>query len=312
MKIFIIGTGAIGGLLGARFIEAGEEVYFCDIKPSLVEQLLSQGIVVREINGQERTFFPKGAYVDPVYLKDPCDIFIFTVKSYATRVAAERAVLSPALSHETLILTLQNGLGNPEILENIFGSERLIVGTTAQGATLLEPGVIRHGGTGPTFIGPWKQENTAIVEPVVDMFNKAGLEAYVRNDVKTLIWEKLLVNVGINAITALTGILNEGVYRFKPASELSRQAVREAVGVAKKLGIPVRDDIEDHVLKVAQSTGRNRSSMGQDVDRKHRTEIDAINGAIVNLGQEYGISTPVNWTLVQLVKTLELGYGAGE
>jgi len=308
MKVLIIGTGAIGGLLGARFIEAGEKVYFCDPKSDLVSQIMSRGLIVKELDGREREFFPQGTCTDPVDLKEPCDLFVFAVKSYSTKVAAERAVLSPALTPKTLVLTLQNGLGNAEILADVFGSERLIAGTTAQGATVLEPGVIRHGGAGPTFLGSWKPDNIAIVEPVAEMFKRAALEVYIKSDVKTLIWEKLLINVGINAITALTGILNEGVYRYEPASELSRRAVREAVEVARRLGIRVREDIEDHVLNVARATGRNRSSMGQDVDRKHRTEIDAINGAIVRLGEELGIPTPVNWTLVQLIKTLELGY----
>lgn len=316
MRLLVIGTGAIGGLLGARFIEAGEEVYFCDLKSDLMKRVLSEGIVVKELNGEERAFFPAGTCTDPVDLDRKCDLFLFAVKSYATEPAAKRAVLSPALGEDTIILTLQNGLGNAEILASLFGTERLVVGTTAQGATLLEPGKVRHGGTGPTFVGVWQRRDEvhtrAIIDPVLSLFRRANLEIHFSDNVTKLLWEKLLVNVGINAITALTGILNEGIYRFEPARELSRRAVREALQVANKLGIFLRDDIEEHVLNIALSTGRNRSSMGQDVDKKHRTEIDAINGAIVRLGEELGVQTPVNWTLTNLIKTVELNYGSCE
>ncbi|MCX7822525.1 MAG: 2-dehydropantoate 2-reductase [Syntrophobacterales bacterium] len=312
MRILIIGTGAIGGFLGARFIEAGEEVYFCDLKADLMERIILHGLVIQELDGRERRFFPAGTCTDPTQLSKECDLVLFAVKSYATKVAAGRAVLSRAITKDTIILTLQNGLGNAEILGDIFGTERLIVGTTAQGATLLEPGIVRHGGVGPTFVGLWKSDREGdamdLINTVVSLFIRAGLEIHVSHDVTKLIWEKLLVNVGINAITAITGILNEGVYRYEPAKKVSRKAVQEALQVASKLGIPLREDIEEHVLKVAVATGRNRSSMGQDVDRKHRTEIDAINGAIVKLGEELGVETPINWTLTNLVKTLELSY----
>ncbi|MGC8718849.1 MAG: ketopantoate reductase family protein [Thermodesulforhabdaceae bacterium] len=310
MRVLIIGTGAIGSLLGVRFIEGGDEVYFCDLKVNLLEKIMSRGLVVQELTGEERVFFPAGTCADPADLNKPCDLFLFAVKSYSTEVAARRAVQSPALTDNTIILTLQNGLGNAEILAEVFGAKRLVVGTTAQGATLLDLGKIRHGGSGPTFVGIWDRNNDEqaehILNPVLELFNRAGLEIHVKEDVKALLWDKLLVNVGINAITALTGILNHGIHDYEPARAVSLKAVGEAVQVARKLGISVRENIEEHVLKVALATGRNRSSMGQDVDRKHRTEIDAINGAIVRLGAELGIPTPVNWTLTQLVKTVEL------
>lgn len=316
MRILIIGTGAMGGLLGARFIEAGEEVYFCDLKSDLMEKIMFSGLMIEELNGEERVFFPSGTCTDPVDLEKGCDLFIFAVKSYATEVAAKRAVLSPALTKNTIILTLQNGLGNAEILADVFGPEKLVVGTTAQGATLLEPGRIRHGGSGPTFVGTWNPEDknlvTTLIDPVVSLFRRADLEIYVSDDVTKLLWEKLLVNVGINAVTALTGILNEGIYRYEPAREVSRKAVREALDVASKLGVSLREDIEEHVINVALATGRNRSSMGQDVDRKHRTEIEAINGAVVKLGEKLGVQTPVNWTLTNLVRTIELNYEGHE
>ena len=120
-----------------------------------------------------------------------------------------------------------------------------------------------------------------------------------------LIWEKLMINVGINAITALTGIRNGSIAELEPARSLCRDAVEEAVAVAAAKGIRIPEIIVEKVFSVARATAVNRSSMGQDVDRGKRTEIDAINGAIVAFGQEIGIPTPVNRTLTQLVKIVE-------
>ena len=125
---------------------------------------------------------------------------------------------------------------------------------------------------------------------------------------QTLIWEKLLINVGINAITALTGIHNGSIAELKSARDLAQSAVREALKVARKKGFAIGDEIIERVIAVAGATAKNRSSMGQDVDHRNRTEIDAINGAIVEFGQEVGIATPVNYTLTQLVRTIEAGY----
>jgi len=123
-----------------------------------------------------------------------------------------------------------------------------------------------------------------------------------------LIWEKLHVNVGINAITALTGIRNGFIAAMPVARELCRAAVEEAMRVARAKGFVMPEDMVERVLAIAQATAVNRSSMGQDVDHRKRTEIDAINGAIVALGEQLHLPTPVNQTLVRLVKILEANY----
>ena len=120
-----------------------------------------------------------------------------------------------------------------------------------------------------------------------------------------LIWQKLMVNVGINAITALTGIRNGGIKTIPDARALSRSAVEEALLVAERRGFTFEGNMVERVYAVAEATSRNRSSMGQDIDRKRPTEIDAINGAIVSYGQELGVPVTVNETLTRLVRTLQ-------
>jgi 2-dehydropantoate 2-reductase len=182
---------------------------------------------------------------------------------------------------------------------------------TAQGATLVAPGLVRHGGNGATHMGEPQGEPTGRVEDLVALFNRAGLETRSSATMELLVWEKLLVNVGINAITALTGTRNGAVAEIEEARELSLAAVEEAIAVARARGFDVRPDMVERVQSVARATAVNRSSMGQDVDSKKRTEIEAINGAIVRFGEEADIAVPVNRTLTRLVKITETAYLSG-
>ena len=202
----------------------------------------------------------------------------------------------------TVFLTLQNGIGNWEQIAEVVGKEAVIAGSTAQGSTLLAPGLIRHGGNGATYIGEPGGPISERVRRVVELFRQAGLAAEPSDQVERLIWQKLIVNVGINAITALTGIRNGICRRDGEAAGLCKSAVCEAIVVAGSKGFPMGADMVERVLSVARATARNRSSMGQDVDRKKRTEIDAINGAIVRFGREARIPTPVNETLTLACK----------
>ncbi len=137
---------------------------------------------------------------------------------------------------------------------------------------------------------------------------QAGIETTAINDVRPVIWDKLLVNVGINAITALTGIKNGQILDLELTRELSRTAVEEAARVALAQDIEIRKDAADHVFKVAAATAANRSSMGQDVDHRRPTEIRAINGFVVREAERLGIAVPINRTLTALVQTLESHY----
>ncbi|MCE5335138.1 MAG: ketopantoate reductase family protein, partial [Desulfobacteraceae bacterium] len=200
--------------------------------------------------------------------------------------------------------------GNWERIAEITGKASVLAGSTAQGATFLGPGRIRHGGNGPTYIGEPGGPASERVQRIVALFRAAGLVTEPSDNVERLIWEKLLINTGINAITGLTGIRNGVIAEMAEASGLCASAVEEALKVAHAKGFEISPEMVDRVIAVAKATGRNRSSMGQDVDKKKKTEIDAINGAIVAYGKELGIPTPVNRTLASLVKVLEAGYGA--
>ncbi len=305
MRVLIVGAGALGSLLGGRLLAARNSVIFYDNNPAIIQHLSVHGLTIEELDGTKTELRAVKACSGLGQLENPPDLMLITVKSYATRNAVSH-VLNFFDPKSSLFLSLQNGLGNGEVIAQLVGAERVLVGTTAQGATLVAPGIVKHGGSGPTYIGTLSDRAVPGIDDVIEMFNKAGIETHYRADVERLIWEKLIVNVGINAITALTEILNGEIPEIGPATDVCCRAVDEAIRVANARGLDLPEDFCKRVLYVANATARNKSSMRQDMELGRKTEIDYINGAVVTLGEELGIDTPVNWTLTQLIKVKEL------
>jgi 2-dehydropantoate 2-reductase len=244
---------------------------------------------------------------DPLQIGESELVLIF-VKSTQTRSAAESAALLSGSNG--LVMTLQNGMGNAETIAEHTPSNHILAGTTAHGATMLQAGSIRHAGAGPTTVGMWAggEKGFQVAQQIADHFTQAGIETAAIEAVRPVLWDKLLVNVGINAITALTGIKNGQILDLESTRELSRAAVEEAASVARAQGIKIRKDPAAHVFQVAAATATNRSSMGQDVDHRRPSEINAINGFVVREAERMGITAPVNRALTALVETMEAHY----
>jgi 2-dehydropantoate 2-reductase len=207
-------------------------------------------------------------------------------------------------------MTLQNGMGNADVIAEFIEPQRVLAGTTSHGATLLGPASIRHAGCGPTTIGAWSQTDAGLQRAgqFAEFFNRAGIKTESVTDVRSVIWNKLLINIGINAITALTHIKNGQILDLEITRELMREAIAEAMNLARAMNVKIQDDVLDRVFKVAKATALNRSSMGQDVDNRRQTEIAAINGFIVRETKRLGLKAPVNFALTALVETLEYHY----
>jgi 2-dehydropantoate 2-reductase len=303
MKIAMIGAGAMGSLFGTLLADADKKVTLLDIRKDHVDAINTHGLSI-EKGGQRRTIrIP--ATTDPEQI-GPVDLALVFVKSTHTADAAQTAA---RLAGSTgLVLTLQNGMGNAEILATALDPARVIAGTTAHGATFLNPGAIRHAGEGETVIGPWTAAGMGGAEAIAEFFKGAGIATRAVADVHSVLWAKLFVNIGINAITALTGIKNGQLLNLEQTRELAREAVNEAMAVARGQGIAIQGDPVEKVYQIAKSTGPNRSSMGQDVDQRRLTEITAINGFIVRMAKQAGIAVPVNRTLTTLIETLQAHY----
>lgn len=300
----MLGAGAMGSLFGAMLSRSGKgEVWLLDIWEEHINRVKSHGLVVE--SEQEERVFNVRATTNPEEV-GVADLIIVFVKAYLTRDAVEYGL--PMVGQETLFLSLQNGLGNVESIESVVGGAHVVVGVTSQGSTMLGPGRVRHGGKGPTFVGQINGEVTPRLELIASLLNESGIPTEVSDNIERLIWDKLLVNVGINAVTAMTGLRNGEMLNFEEARALMTMAVQEAERVALKRGILVKGNLVERVFEVCRATAQNRSSMGQDVDNRRRTEIDFINGAIVREGKALGIPTPVNATLTYLIKTIEAGF----
>ncbi|MFC1825289.1 ketopantoate reductase family protein [Thermodesulfobacteriota bacterium] len=302
MQILIVGPGAMGCLFAARLKRAGGEVVLLDYLQDRAAKINAQGIIVEGITGEYRVEVP----VVVGGLPEVPDTALICVKSNNTGAACR--TIKPWLKPETMVVTLQNGVGNLEMMEEVFGGKRVLGGVTAEGATLLGPGRIRHAGQGDTIIGPGGAADSP-AEKIVAAFQRADFNARSAENVHELIWGKLIINVGINALTAITRLKNGRLGEMDSTRKIMAKAVNEAVTVAKEKGIhlPYPEPL-DRVLEVCRATSGNIASMLQDVLKERLTEVDFINGAIVREGKARGIPTPVNSTLTYLVKAIQESY----
>jgi 2-dehydropantoate 2-reductase len=199
-----------------------------------------------------------------------------------------------------MALTLQNGIGNLERLQEVLGAERATLGVTTLGATLLGPGHVRVGGTGPTYFVP-----TERLTPLIETLRLANFEMEKVEELSGLMWSKLAINAGINPLTALLQVPNGELLNRPDAKHLMLEAARETAAVALAMGIKLcPEDPESQIVNVASRTAENHSSMFQDILREAPTEINVICGVVVREGKRLGVPTPVNETLWRLVRAL--------
>ncbi|MFB6266527.1 MAG: ketopantoate reductase family protein [Halodesulfurarchaeum sp.] len=308
MHIAILGAGSLGSLFGG-LLARERPVTLIGHEGEHIRVIREQGLEIADPDGDSFHVEPR-ATTDHAAVAD-ADLVVLTVKSYDT----ERAMrdVEPHLE-DAPVLSLQNGLGNEETIAEFVPSEQVIGGTTSHGALLEKPGLVRHTGTGDTTIGAYgtidEEETTSTphgLSDVAAVFQEAGIETEVVTDVSRAIWEKVLVNVGINAATALARVQNGRMWDTGPGSRLLEAAVGEALEVARAAGIEFGTGTDPIELArtVARRTQTNRSSMLQDVEADRRTEIEALNGAIVRRGEAHGIDVPVNRTLADCVRLAE-------
>lgn len=303
MKISVIGSGAMGSLFGGNLAIAGENVVLYDVYREHIDTVNKEGLSIEDAETGKITVVYPQASSDPESVKNS-DVLLIFVKSTNTESVANQ-FKSFAAPH-TIVLTLQNGLGNDAILVKHFGIERTAIGVTSQGATFLGPGKIKHAGKGPTHI-TMADGNKTKLQDLAAALGRAGFETYISDEVTSLVWSKLIINVGINALTALLNVKNGQLLEYEDIKQVMADLVNEALIVVKKKGIQlIYDDPLAQVYEVARKTASNSSSMLQDFQKNHPTEIDFINGAVVNEAQKLGISVPVNETVTRIVRTLDV------
>jgi 2-dehydropantoate 2-reductase len=302
MKLAVLGPGALGCLMAALFWEAGAQVSLADYRPERVALLRQRGIQVHPLEGGPRVVrVPIGLAAEV----GPCDLTIMAVKAYQTEAAAR--ALPALMSQGGMALTLQNGLGNLEVMARIAGPGRLLAGVGLLGVTRQDEGRIIYAGRGAIYIGvpAGSQVTGAEVAAVVDLFRQAGLECQAREDIEAVLWEKLVINVGINPLTALLRVPNGALLELSPAWEVAVAAAGEAQAVARAAGLTLSGDPAARLAQVCSATAANHSSMLQDILAGKQTEIEALNAQVAARGRALGVPTPVNDLLTRLLKAAE-------
>ena len=301
MRVVIVGAGAMGSLFGFLMCKAGKDVWLLDNHPELTRHIQKTGLRIEGVSGKHHVSIPITTNIGDI---ESADLIIIFVKAYDTTQAI--LDVKPLIGQDSVVLTLQNGIGNVEAIVKVVGEGKTIAGTTAHGATVLSPGHIRHAGMGETIIGELHEQKTERLLRIKNFLESAGISVDTTQDVMSLLWSKLLINIGINALTGITGLPNGALLDFEATRKIMHRAVNEAKDLVSRKRILLR--YEDHLQKVdsvCQATSRNISSMLQDLRNKKRTEIDFINGAIVKEGRKVGIAMPINQALTHLIHLRE-------
>jgi 2-dehydropantoate 2-reductase len=302
MKLAILGPGALGCLIATLFWESGEDITLVDYQVDRAHRMRQRGIQVCTLEDGERLIKVPIALAPEV---GPCDLTIVAVKTYQTKAAAQ--VLPTLMAKGGLALTLQNGLSNLEEMAKVVGPERLLAGVGLLGVTRQDEGRILFAGRGAIFIGApaGSQVSEAQVTAVVDLFRRAGLDCEAREDIAAVLWEKLVINVGINPLTALLLVPNGALLELPQAWEVAVAASTEAQMVARAAGLNLSGDPESRLRQVCTATAANRSSMLQDILAGRPTEIEALNAQVASRGHALGLATPVNDLLTLLVRAAQ-------
>lgn len=303
MNICILGAGALGCAIGGALAEAGADVTLVNRSPAHVAAINAHGLTL---------VTPDGERVVAVRAATSCaglgeaDVVVVLVKSFDTRSAMEgaRSIVGP----DTVVLSLQNGLGHEVILAEIVGPERVMAGKTYVGGVMLGPGRILSGVTGKrTVIGELDGTVTPRVQRIADVFNRAGLRTEVSDNILGTAWDKLLINVATGALSGITGLVYGELYAIPAVRDTALAAVAEAMAVARAGGVrlSMHEPVEAWDRAAAGLPFAFKTSMLQSLEKGSITEIDFINGAVVRAGARVGVPTPVNAALVASIKGIE-------
>ena len=303
MKIAVIGAGAMGGVIGGRLAQAGNDVTMIDVWPEIIRAINSRGLRVEDKAGKIDTIPVKATAVPAE--AGVAEMAIVFVKCFHTEPAVRNAL--PVIGPETTVLSLQNGWGNAAKISSVVGPERLLLGVCYHTASTISPGHVRHAGEGETFIGELDGKLTPRVQRISNVFNHAKIELGISQTILKEIWAKLALNACTLPTSAILRFPAHQLVQQQHARELMKAILDEVVALANMQNIPL--DYEERweaitgLLKRCPPT--SKSSMLEDVESGRRTEIDVINGAIVDIGRSLGIGTPFNHGMFLLIKAIE-------
>lgn len=297
MNIVIFGAGAIGSLFGAM-LSYKNNVVLIGRKPH-INAIKKYGLRIEGKSIINVKIDTKDSIKKINFLPN---LLILTVKSYDTESAIKQA--RKIIGENTIVLSLQNGLNNIDIIKNILGSDHIIAGVTTHGAFFKKPGLIRHTGKGFTMIGELNCEKTNRLKQVMGLFNDSGIQTNISENINREIWIKAVVNSSINPLTTIFVCKNGYLIKNPILEKIVENICNESTNIANALGF---DFLYDDIIKITKDvilkTSDNYSSMLQSFKKEKKTEIDSINGKLIKIGREYNVDTNLNELLVRLVKS---------
>ena len=305
MEIAIVGAGVLGSIFGSLFLEKGFNVTLIEVLEERVRLIAKEGLWLQWPDGKRtHSRICITSQVDEVGVKD---LVMIAVKGYHTRSAIESAM--PMIGDDTIVLSVQNGLGNLETIAETAGPERVVGGITAHSGMPVGMNEVRYvGGLGPLLvIGPYDGVFRPEFKKMVEQFQAVGLDVHTTCDINSVIWKKLIANVSTNVVAALTGLTGSIAVKHEPTVKIIEALSKELSQVARAKGIdfPELDDPLDFSLKAFASTKDNRVSMLQDVEAGRPTEIGNLNEVIVSEGERFNIPTPYNEAVSWLTRGVE-------
>lgn len=306
MKVAVLGGGgAMGGVFGGYLARAGHHVTLIDVARPAVDAINTGGLTIEERDGSV-------VAVDARASDDPAavgvaDLIVNFVKCYHTEAAIRSA--RPMIGADTVVLSLQNGWGNATRIASVIGDGQLLVGLTYHSATLLGPGRVKHPGAGMTYLGELDGTMSPRLERMRQAFEAAGFETTASPRILDEVWKKLALNVCTLPTSGLLRFFANQLGEHEGSLALMRGLLDETVAVASAQGIALDPDERwPAITGLLKRAVGAKSSMLQDVEARRQTEIDVINGAIVEAGRRTGVATPLNDAMVWLIKSLEEAY----
>ncbi len=310
-KIAIVGAGPVGGILGAHLAHAGYYIVFCDIQKPHLDAIKEKGLTITGFL-EMTARCSRVAYSIPGLSSFPAldAIIVATKASILPRIVP---MLNEIAQRGTRIISCQNGLDNEEYLAETFGPDRVLrIVVNFAGSQMGDGHIAMSFFNPPNYIGAMTAKSEPLARQLAEMMTAAGLETEFTRSIKKYEWEKVILNAALSASCALARKPMKDMVDFEPTELLAEELMREGIAVAEASGITFDEGFFEHGIGYLKKAGYHRTSLHQDILRKIPTEIDWLNGRIVERGRAVGLQTPYNFTITALVKGLEMESGAPE
>jgi 2-dehydropantoate 2-reductase len=307
MKIAVIGVGAMGSVYAALLAGAGHEIWAVDTDLAQVEAIRARGLHVEGASGDR--VVRVSATSDPLDVGE-VDLVVIATKAMHAQEAAQSA--RPLLGADTTVLTIQNGLGAADVVAEIVGNERLMIGVAGGfGASIVAPGHVHHHGMELLRLGERRGTVRERTERIAQTWRQAGLAVRTYDDIEQLIWEKLICNVCYSGVCGLLELTVGAVLADPHAWSVAASCAAEALAVGRASGVVLEiDDCERYVRDFGRAIPGAKPSLLLDLLAGRPCEIEWINGAVVREGRAVGITVPTNELITSLVLAKEASAGA--